>query len=209
MAWCTRWATTIAAFALLAGMLPLSVVPAFACSCFEGTPEHQASRADNVFTGTAVSITLTHARAPLFSSDDPLEAVFQVETVYKGRLTDLADVRTVASSASCGYEFQRGQRYTVFAQSRDGALSTHMCSGNVKGGIDPARYNLLAGVPPEPSAPQRLPVTGRGTTAELAAAQDSPVSPWVPLTIGLGLLSVLGGFLLWRRERPWFACRPD
>ncbi len=197
----TRWTTTIAALALLGGLLPFSTVPAFACSCTPGTPGGQGYGSDTVvFTGTAISVTITHPRAPLFSSDDPLEAVFQVETVYKGRLTERATVRTVASSASCGYEFQPGQRYTVFAQSRDGALSTHMCSGNVKGGIDPARNNLLAGVPPEPSAPQRLPVTGRGTSAEPSAAQHGPVILWIPLAVGL--VSALGGFLLWRRESP-------
>jgi len=190
----------MAAFALLAGLLPLSIHPAFACSCFEGTPEQQVSRADAVFTGTATIITITHAHAPLFSSDDPLEAVFQVETVYKGPLGDRAIVRTVANNVSCGYAFKPGQRYTVFAQSREGTLSTHLCSGNVVGSIDPARYSLQAGLHPEP-APQRLPITGRGTTLEpVAAAEQSPVILWIPLAVGL--LSSLGGFLLLRRARP-------
>src|SRR5436309_1256102 len=87
---------------------------------------------------------------------DPVEVVFDVETVYKGTPTKTATVSTVASGASCGYEFIADRRYTVFASAHEGKLDSGLCQGTVEGPIDPQSYLLGSGYAPDADPPQTV-----------------------------------------------------
>lgn len=123
---------------------------ALACSCAPFTKAQHGENAEVVFTGVATSIRwiygLRQACSP--SSADAVSIVFTVETVYKGEAPKNATVSTVAGGASCGYTFETGRRYTVFASRQDGRLETNLCRGNVEGPIAPAEYGLAPGRPP-------------------------------------------------------------
>jgi len=179
-------AVVAAALGLLA-QIPLGTLPASACSCVAGTLAETAARADLIFTGTVQHVRVSHPGAPLqFSSNDPVRADMLVDTVYRGEVPAQVTVGTVASGASCGFAFQPGQRYTVFARLQDDGLTTGLCSGNVRGPIDPAIYGLTAGVSPLP----------------VAQVQEGQGWPALWLLLGAVAAVVLGGALglvIWRR----------
>lgn len=123
---------------------------ALACSCAQFTKAQHGENAEVVFTGVATGIRwiygLRQACSP--SSADAVSIVFTVETVYKGEVPKDATVSTVAGGASCGYTFEAGKRYTVFASRLNGRLETGLCRGNVEGAIAPGEYGLAQGRAP-------------------------------------------------------------
>ena len=116
---------------------------AFACSCMPMTKAQQAENAALIFTGT---VTGSSAIFGLGTACGPRSSF---EPVYKGDAARQVTLTTAASGASCGYEFQAGKRYTVFATAADGKIETNLCRGNEAGAIVPAAYGLGAGRPPK------------------------------------------------------------
>lgn len=136
--------------ALVTGLVVGGAGTASACSCVPFTKAQLVENATAIFTGT-----VTGASAPFWpigtcarSSADAVTYTVAVETVYKGDVAKTVTVRTAASGASCGYEFQAGKRYTVFATGTRDSLETNLCRGNVEGAIAPADYGLGGGTPP-------------------------------------------------------------
>jgi hypothetical protein len=130
------------------GMVIGGPQPAVACSCpAPTTVATHAERATAVFTGIVTRVSGLPFGL-VCSSADPVSVEFDVETVYKGDVRKTMVVHTVASGASCGYEFERGKRYTVFPWALDGKLSAGLCRGNVEGTIEPGEYGLPEGRPP-------------------------------------------------------------
>jgi len=68
------------------------------------TKPSYAHQATLVFTGTVTGVDV-HSSPPVYSSIDPVDVTFDVETVYKGAVTRTFQVVTVAGDASCGYRF--------------------------------------------------------------------------------------------------------
>jgi hypothetical protein len=126
--------------------------PALACSCAQSSKPQLVERAGVIFTGEAKTFARTwnFTRGCSVSSADPVTFSFEVRTVYKGDVPKNVDVHTVVSGASCGYEFETGKLYTVFASLIEGRLETNLCGGTVAGTITPAEYGLAAGTPPRP-----------------------------------------------------------
>ena len=84
--------------------------------------------ADVVFEGVATS-----SKEPLIiqSSGDPVEVTFSVENTLKGALpSQQVTVTTALSGASCGAEFQVGERWRVFAYGSRDNLESNLCAGN-------------------------------------------------------------------------------
>ena len=133
---------TAIALLFVAGSVPLSAQPCWACSCaprYEGQTrqeyrEQQADRADVVFTGRVRSIE---------RGSTWVEVRFWVGRKYKGTNREKLTISTSSSGASCGYSFKDGKRYTVFGYG-DGPrnYSTGMCTGTQRGRIDPEKYGF-------------------------------------------------------------------
>jgi hypothetical protein len=146
-----RRAFVALAVALLLNINPNAVV---ACSCVPLTKAEHVGSAKVIFTGTVMSVG--SAGLSVFSwgcgprsSLDPISVRFQVEAVYKGDVEKDVVVETATSSASCGYSFEVGKRYTVFGTPNEGHVDTGLCNGNVEGEIVAADYGLGAGRPPK------------------------------------------------------------
>ena len=122
--------------------------PCAACSCVEATPEEYAEDADVVFTGVVKEIIGGDADDGV-EGDDELRVRFRVKRVYKGQVRRFTRVRTNESGSLCGYPFDEGKKYTVFATRADGKLWAGSCEGTKKGEIDPAKYGLGEGYPPK------------------------------------------------------------
>ncbi|CAN5888887.1 hypothetical protein BH23ACT11_BH23ACT11_16190 [soil metagenome] len=103
---------------------------AYACSCAasSGTPQERAEEAfagaGAVFAGVVVDVS-GPAPSTVMSSGDPVAVTFRVSEAWKGPPQETLEVTTATSSVSCGYEFQTGEEYLVYA-SRD--LGVSLCS---------------------------------------------------------------------------------
>jgi len=149
--------TKVASMLLLVGLFAFDASPCWACSCAV-RPPGPADSSDVVFTGkvldvrrgwgfnerTAQRIILSPSGLPFFG-----EAVFQVQTVYKGYVRRTQVIAGAGAEASCGFEFESGKIYTVFADYRYGYLETGLCDGTVEGTIDPSKYGLPLEPPDE------------------------------------------------------------
>jgi hypothetical protein len=99
---------------------------ALACSCAPLPPPQEArDQATAVFTGTVVSIT------PDATGNYNLVR-FQLDRVWKGAKCRELVVSTGLSDLNCGYTFQVGQTYLVYAYEdnsvRGARLNTNLCS---------------------------------------------------------------------------------
>lgn len=108
----------IALAAVLAGLLSAEV--ALACTCAPPPgPQESLAASDAVFTGTVVSVT------PAPGNN---QVVLRVEGVYKGAKCGEVTIVTASDEAACGYTFQVGTSYLVYADKQKGKLSTNLCS---------------------------------------------------------------------------------
>ena len=117
---------------LVAGGL-VFVVPgrAMACSCMSPPPfEKAVKQADAVFVGEVASSGPVDGRQRFMGmmSDELVAYGFAVEEVVAGDVGSSVEVITHSSSATCGFPFQEGDRYVVFADEREGRLETYLCS---------------------------------------------------------------------------------
>jgi hypothetical protein len=108
----------ILALALVLG-LGLSDM-ALACSCAPPPPPAQArDAADSVFSGTVLSVT---------PGKNGLDVEIQVDRSWKQAGCGTVVVQTPSDSAMCGYGFEVGKSYLIYADMQKGKLSTNLCS---------------------------------------------------------------------------------
>jgi hypothetical protein len=93
---------------------------ALACSCAPPPPPEDVLKSSSaVFTGTVLGVTT--------SGGDHVVRL-RVETTWKGAKCGEVTVLTATEDAACGYTFQAGESYLVYATEEQGKLSTNLCS---------------------------------------------------------------------------------
>lgn len=144
-------------FATLLMLLSLYSANAAACSCAPpGTPAEEAARATDVFMGEVIRVEDSQPpdtwwtrllwrfgwgpNPAEFSSARPIHYTFRVLEPFTGTRADTVVVVSAAEGASCGYRFERGRRYVVYATEHLGALRAGRCSltglaGDPKSGL--------------------------------------------------------------------------
>jgi hypothetical protein len=112
--------------ALLALLAPVGQV--FACSCAEPLlPREAAEKAAAVFTGVVTSHELvTRQDSP--SGEPRRHYQFTATDVFKGEVGTTVDVYTGLGGGDCGYSFEIGQKYLVYAYGTPPRLNTNICS---------------------------------------------------------------------------------
>jgi hypothetical protein len=106
-------------------LLLLGAATAHACSCLPPPPPAQALRmSDAVFVGTVVDIE----RAPKNGEIATVRATLQVARYWKGLGTGTVTVKTASSTPACGFPFQKGQTYLVYASGHDTLFETNLCT---------------------------------------------------------------------------------
>jgi hypothetical protein len=91
--------------------------PALACFCMPPpTPQEGVHSSDAVFSGRVVGITMPQLN-PATGGYSPALAQFQAASVWKGSVGPHVTVAFSPSTASCGYNFQAGNDYLVYARS--------------------------------------------------------------------------------------------
>lgn len=102
--------------------IPASTATACDCAPPESV-EEAAAEADAVFAGTVQVI-----RDPgLMDTSDLLRVHLFVDTVWKGDVAEYVWVRTEEHRATCGYEFEQGERYIVYASEYGSDWRTSIC----------------------------------------------------------------------------------
>lgn len=117
---------SIFAIFILAISLVGYVPKAKACSCIPPEPPLEAmAKADIVFAGKVADID---APAVMTSTLDENKITFNVSRAWKGVEMNPFYVYSSGSSASCGYEFEVGKEYLVYAYDDDGRPATGLCT---------------------------------------------------------------------------------
>lgn len=123
-----------------------------ACSCDALTPAQALKAADVAFSGLVTAVV--DGAAPT----DPRTVTVDVDLVYKGVVPAIALVATDPTGDTCGIDFVPSQRYTVFAQTTGGGLTSGICDATA------ANADLLTAVaegrPPDSAAPSPTPSGG-------------------------------------------------
>ncbi|HXG67737.1 MAG TPA: hypothetical protein VNO70_21725 [Blastocatellia bacterium] len=98
-----------------------------ACSCVPpGKPSEEMKESAAVFSGKVVEIRRNQRTDDFFAR---VEAVIEVERVWKGVEKTTVSVFTSSDSAACGYGFKEGETYLVYASGdKEGRLLTTICT---------------------------------------------------------------------------------
>lgn len=117
-------------FFIATSLLLLNTNTAHACSCLPTTPQQTYKNSKAVFAGQVINIVDLGNRNPQFSdSSGTLKIIFEVSKIWKGKLEKQQVILTSDSSASCGYSFEKGKEYLVYASNQGNQLETGLCSG--------------------------------------------------------------------------------
>lgn len=133
---------------IVIAVLQLLMSHALACTCVPNPPPCVAFRnTPSVFVGLVTSVDEEKTEFVRFGKKETirigLTAHFVVEEALKGVTTATVDVQTGGGGGDCGYHFERGERYLVYAYpSEGGALSSTM-SMTVLGGRASVKANAL------------------------------------------------------------------
>ena len=125
-------------------LVVVPLVQIWACTCLEDerTPQRAADRAAAVFTGTVLSISnavpevtgrlgsnrvATVSRRPLASPSRIV--LLRVGETLSGVPTGQAEVEVATSMSECGFRFEAGQQFFVYAyRNPEGKLHTNICT---------------------------------------------------------------------------------
>jgi hypothetical protein len=97
-----------------------------ACSCATQTREQAFKSAAAVFEGRVVEITRSKARPD--GGRPRLQVTLLVVRAWKGVKSERMTVLTAGDEAACGFGFQQGESYLVYAQKGGSLPGVSLCS---------------------------------------------------------------------------------
>ena len=176
--------------ALVATSIVFAPGSAFACSCIEPQSDAVAEKgSDAVFAGTVTGYEITKPIGGEYEPavDDVRMALevswtLSVDTFVKGEPAEEISVTSSGQGAACGFHFNEGERYLVFAyedEQDDGGLSTNSCTNTRS--VDPDKH--IPGTPIEELALPEVPPNGMPQPTE---------NPWPQIaTLALGVVAAI------------------
>ncbi len=110
---------------VFAAIFSANAQPVYACSCMvPGTPAEEMEKSDVVFRGTVTNITDSHD-----FQGWGYAVTLEVHDAWKGVERNLVKVHTGGDGGvGCGFGFEEGEEYMVYASLTDGELRVHSCS---------------------------------------------------------------------------------
>jgi hypothetical protein len=173
--------------AIVAAMLISPPRITYACSCMVPPGPAQA-RNDSVavFSGTVTAVEGDR------DGMAPLRVSIDINQVWKGPMLARTLLLTSGSSASCGFEFQPGTDYLVYAYDQDGQLATGLCTRTAP--LADAALDIAELGPGTAAAPSGYPA------GEPQAAAGSNLPLIIGGAAGLAVLASAAALLLRRRS---------
>ena len=111
-----------------------------ACLCVPTTStDTEFSRSSAVFSGTVVSIKENDKKAPYKT------VLFEVAETWKGKQQGQIVVSTGFSEADCGFEFEEGREYLVYAHESPTDAGAKPLDDSSTGGIKPLNTTSCSG----------------------------------------------------------------
>jgi hypothetical protein len=105
---------------VFSALFTAQVQPAYACSCImPGTPQEEMVNAEAVFSGKVLEIE---------EVKDGYAVALQVIESWKGVDGSTIQVHTGMGGGDCGFNFEEGKEYMVYASSFEGTLEVYICS---------------------------------------------------------------------------------
>lgn len=166
----------------------------YACSCAQiSSVEDALHMKTAVFSGKVVKVNENEKGKKVISSADPVEITLEVDRVWKGEVGRSQIVYTAIGEESCGFTFQMGNEYVVYAHSKTSngneQLETHLCD----------RTGLLA------AASDDLEILGEGMLpSNTNHTQNSEIehSPWIWFSlVAFGVLTIYSFYTFSRLKR--------
>lgn len=96
---------------------------AFACSCHQTSMQERFERSEAVFSNRVIETEVIQPN--MFT----MKATFQVDRAWKGLSEDTVTIMTPTQGSACGYFFEQGRSYLVYAFGDRHPLSTSSCGG--------------------------------------------------------------------------------
>lgn len=120
--WFQRRTVTLACLFLL-----FANCPVFACSCAPPPPPLQELlNADFVFSGTVIEMQVLDGELPWPALI--IAATFRVDDLFKGQAGAEITAHTPKGGDSCGFHFEIGESYLVYASRNEEKLFTSICT---------------------------------------------------------------------------------
>ncbi|HEY7289496.1 MAG TPA: carboxypeptidase regulatory-like domain-containing protein [Vicinamibacterales bacterium] len=115
---------TIVAVLVSAASLAIEVPDASACSCVRRQPSCTADTGEIAFIGTPTS------SVPIVGIDSHpvLRFTFAVDESLSGKVPRSTTIETASDTAACGFPFQVGRKYLVYARSTAAGYHVSFCS---------------------------------------------------------------------------------
>ena len=99
---------------------------AYACSCMVVPIQRYISSSDAVFSGEVVDLQKGTSASRMFGPSDTV--TLRVSETWKGTDQGTLEVSTPSQGSACGYAFEEGQEYLVFAYGKQD-LKVDACGG--------------------------------------------------------------------------------
>ncbi len=112
---------------LVSGFLAARPGVAWACSCAAPpSPEDGLVQATAVYSGRVKGIDQPWTLG--LNRREPVRVTFDVDQVWKGPVRAQLVAWTTGGGASCGYVFDVGEEYLVYADGTEDELKVYLCS---------------------------------------------------------------------------------
>jgi Carboxypeptidase regulatory-like domain len=131
-----------------------------------------------VFAGTVTDIEELPVRDPAARIGSQ-RVIFSVAKGYRNVAASRIEIITHPDEASCGYEFKKGKQYLVYASSKDGFLTTGLCTRTrelAHAAEDIAYLTLLQGTPEAGRVSGRVIFAGQPLPREFQAGRMADVT---------------------------------
>jgi len=119
-------------FTLLTLAMIATSIGSHACSCAPLPPADVArDQADTVFAGRVIGLRLVPQSGDDLASSfgiEDLEVTIAVHSLWKGEVGEEQLLFTTYTCCVCGFRFEIGEEYLVYATVIDGVLRTSLCT---------------------------------------------------------------------------------
>ena len=130
-------------------LLFVGIQPVFACECIPSSSQAKIDSADVVFDGTVIYVNTNWMSGGM-------KYTFQVHESWKRRTDTVMVINSGFATTDCGYTFEEGQRYLVFARKKF-SFKTDLCAGNTLIS-DAEKYLAKLGQGQKPSQSSLVPI---------------------------------------------------